>query len=69
MGNGWVGGNHDEDSDDKLLDQMGATYRRGPGGQPPRKPPNRSCALVLIAGAGGAAALAVAAAEAVSRLT
>lgn len=64
MGNGWVGGNHDEDSDDKLLDQMGRTHRQGPP-----KPPNRSCALLLVAGAGGLAAVGLAIAEGVSRIS
>lgn len=27
-----MGGNHDEDSDDALLDQMGKAYRDGDGG-------------------------------------
>lgn len=31
MGSSWVGGNHDEDSDDELLDRMGEAYRQGGG--------------------------------------
>lgn len=68
MGNSWLGGNgHDEDSDDRLIDQMGRTHRQGP--PPPPNRGGRSCALLLIAGAGGLAALGMAVAEGVSRLT
>ena len=66
MGNTWGGKNNDEDSDDKLLDEWGRVYRNGP--HPGGKPPNRSCALVLVAGAGGLAAVIAAAVEGVSRI-
>lgn len=71
MGNSWLGGNgHDEDSDDKLIDEMGKTYRRGGGGGNQRggNPSGRACLPLAIAGVGGLAALGVALAEAASRL-
>lgn len=66
MGNDWAKGPHDEDSDDKLIDEMGRVHKMG--GHPGGKPPNRSCALMLVAGGGAVAALLAALAECVSRL-
>lgn len=61
-GSGWLDGSgHDEDSDDKLLDQMGDTYRQG--GKPPSSGGGWGCAFALIA---GVAALAIGVAYGVS---
>lgn len=73
MGNSWLGGSgHDEDSDDKLIDEMAKTHRRGSGGgggnQRGGNPSGRACLPLAIAGAGGLCALIVLASEALGRL-
>lgn len=58
-------------SDDKLLDELGRANRKGGGNgnhpHPGGKPPNRSCAVVMIGGAAGLSA-AIAALSQIGRV-
>lgn len=73
-GSGWLDGGkgHDEDSDDKIIDGWGETYKRGGGGgggnQRGGNPSNRACLPILVALAGGLAAAAYGLIEAAHRV-